>query len=188
MTRYLVAAAVFVVVVVLLGIGLTLDPRRIPSPLIGKPMPAFELKTVLDQKRVLSRKDLVNKVSLFNVWASWCLACLQEHPILMEIARSGVVPIYGLNYKDKLPDAIAWLKKNGNPFVVSASDLDGRVGIEWGVYGVPETFVIDRKGMIRHKHIGPISMRQLETEIMPLVRKLKAEPASPEETAKLPGD
>jgi len=185
--RYLIAVAILVVIMVLLGIGLTLDPRRIPSPLIGKPMPAFELPTVLDPKRTLGRKDLVNKVSLFNVWASWCLACLQEHPILMEVARRGTVPIYGLNYKDKRADAIAWLKKNGNSFVMSASDLDGRVGIEWGVYGVPETFVIDRNGMIRHKHIGPLSMEKMEMEILPLVRKLQAEPVSSAAVTNLSG-
>lgn len=176
MSRYLVGIAIFVVIMALLGVGLTLDPRRIPSPLIGKPMPPFELTTVHDPKLTLGKKDLIGKVSLLNIWASWCQACLQEHPVLMELARRGTVPIYGLNYKDKRMDAIAWLKKYGDPFVMSASDLNGRVGIEWGVYGVPETFIVDRKGIIRHKHIGPLSMEKLEEEILPLVRQLQAEP------------
>ena len=176
MSRYLVGIAIFVVIMALLGVGLTLDPRRIPSPLIGKPMPPFELTTVHDPKLTLGKKDLIGKISLLNIWASWCQASLQEHPVLMELARRGTVPIYGLNYKDKRMDAIAWLKKYGNPFVMSASDLNGRVGIEWGVYGVPETFIVDRKGTIRHKHIGPLSMDKLEKEILPLVRQLQAEP------------
>ena len=175
MSRYLVGVAILVAILALLGVGLTLDPRRIPSPLIGKPMPPFELATVHDPKRTLGKKDLVGKVALLNIWASWCQACLQEHPVLMELARRGAVPIYGLNYKDKRADAIAWLKKYGNPFVMSASDLSGRVGIEWGVYGVPETFIVDRKGTIRHKHIGPISMEKLEQEILPLVRQLQTD-------------
>lgn len=177
MKRYIVVMAVFIFIMVLLGFGLTLDPRRIPSPLIGKPMPPLELPTVHDPKRTLSKQDLLGKVSLLNIWASWCQACLLEHPVLMEIERRGAAPIYGLNYKDKRADAIAWLKKYGDPFVKSASDLDGRVGIEWGVYGVPETFIIDRDGMIRHKHIGPISMEQLEKIILPLIRQLQTEPA-----------
>jgi cytochrome c biogenesis protein CcmG/thiol:disulfide interchange protein DsbE len=177
MSRYLAGVAILVSILALLGIGLTLDPRRIPSPLIEKPIPPFTLATVHDQKRSLGKQDLLGKVSLINVWASWCQACLREHPVLMELARRGTVPIYSLNYKDKRPDAIAWLKKYGNPFVMSALDLDGRVGIEWGVHGLPETFIVDRRGMIRHKHIGAISMEKLEKEILPLVRQLQAEPA-----------
>ena len=177
MSRYLIPLGLFAALVVLLGIGLTLNPREVPSPLIGKPAPEFDLPTVMDPDRRISRDSLLGKVYLFNVWASWCVSCRQEHPLLVELSRKGVVDIYGLNYKDQREDAQRWLNYYGNPYVASGADTDGRVGIDWGVYGVPETFVIDAKGMIRHKHIGPVTPEALEEEILPLVKKLKEEVA-----------
>lgn len=175
---YLGPLAIFVIVAVFLGIGLTLDPRAIPSPLIGKPAPQFRLAPVKGRKLGLATEDLKGEVSVVNVFASWCTACRDEHPLWMELARSGALPIHGLNYKDQ-PDAAArWLDELGDPYTRTGADLDGRVGIDWGVYGVPETFVIDRQGHIRHKIIGAINRRIVDEELMPLVRQLRAEQGS----------
>jgi len=177
MARY-VALGVFVLLVVFLGIGLTLDPREVPSPLIGKPAPAFSLPTVADPSQQLGSQDFQGRVSLLNVWASWCVSCREEHPLLVDLARQkGSVAIFGLNYKDARADAQRWLAALGNPYAASAFDEDGRVGIEWGVYGVPETFIIDRRGVIRHKHIGPITPKAWEKTLLPLILQLEAEPA-----------
>jgi cytochrome c biogenesis protein CcmG, thiol:disulfide interchange protein DsbE len=174
MARFLVPLAVFIVLVVFLAVGLNLKPREVPSPLIDKPAPAFALSRLDDPARAIALQDLRGQVFLLNVWASWCVACLDEHPVLVEFSRSGSVPIYGLNYKDKRGDAAAWLGRHGNPYTASIVDADGRVGIDYGVYGVPETFVIDKQGVIRYKHIGPVTPKVLEEKIMPLVRKLQA--------------
>jgi len=173
MKRFLIPLGIFIVIVVFLGIGLTLDPRRIPSPLIDKPAPAFALAQLSDPGKTLSQKDLLGQVWVLNVWASWCVACREEHPVLVEFARSKVVPIYGLNYKDKREDALAWLRQFGNPYVMSIVDDAGRTGIDYGVYGVPETFVIDKQGVIRYKNIGPVTPEILEAKILPLIRKLQ---------------
>ena len=167
---------IFAVMAIFLGIGLTLNPREVPSPLINKASPAFSLPQLHAADKTLSQTDLVGKVSLFNVWASWCAACRQEHGFLMELYRQNIVPIYGLNYKDKRDDAKHWLiQYGGNPYVASAWDLDGRVGIDWGVYGVPETFVLDKKGTIRYKHIGPLDYQSWSEIIAPIVKQLQAE-------------
>jgi cytochrome c biogenesis protein CcmG/thiol:disulfide interchange protein DsbE len=163
-----------VVLVVFLAIGLKLNPREVPSPLIDKPAPAFQLARLDDPAQSVRLEDLRGQVWLLNVWASWCVACLQEHPLLVEFSRSGSVPIYGLNYKDKPDAAAAWLGKHGNPYTLSIVDADGRVGIDYGVYGVPETFVIDKQGVIRYKHIGPVTPEVLNDKIIPLVRALQA--------------
>ena len=173
MARFLIPLAVFIVLVGFLAIGLKLNPREVPSPLIDKPAPAFQLTRLDDPARTISLEDLRGKVWLLNVWASWCVACLQEHPVLVDFSRSGLVPIYGLNYKDKSDAATAWLGKNGNPYTLSIVDADGRVGIDYGVYGVPETFVIDQQGVIRYKQIGPVTPEVLNDTIIPLVRKLQ---------------
>ena len=174
MKRYLLPLAVFVVMLGFLVVGLSLKPHEIPSPLIDKPAPAFSLPTLDAPQQNLSAQDLRGKVWILNVWASWCVACRIEHPLLVEFSNTGVVPIYGLNYKDKREDAIAWLNKFGNPYTRSLSDTEGLVGIDFGVYGVPETFVIDKNGIIRLKQIGPVTPEVLRDEILPLVRKLGA--------------
>ncbi len=172
MKKYLVPLAIFVVLGLLLAYGLNLDPRKIPSPLIGKSLPAFSLTTVADPARKVGRDDLLGRAYLLNVWASWCVACRQEHPFLNELARNKTVPIIGLNYKDKREDALGWLGSLGNPYELSLADSDGRLGIDLGVYGVPETFVIDKQGVIRYKQIGPITPEVWEQKLAPLIKEL----------------
>jgi cytochrome c biogenesis protein CcmG/thiol:disulfide interchange protein DsbE len=177
MARYVtpvLALLLFVVLVGFLARGLFLDPREVPSPFIGKPAPAFNLPTVADPSRSIGTDQLRNRVTLLNVWASWCVSCRAEHPLLVDLARRGGVAIYGLNYKDTRADAQRWLATLGNPYTASAFDEDGRIGIEWGVYGVPETFVIDSQGIIRHKHTGPITADVWEKTLWPLIQKLQA--------------
>lgn len=172
--RYLVPLLVFVIMVIFLAIGLTLDPREVPSPLIGKPAPAFILPQVTDSERTLSPADLKGQVYLLNVWASWCVSCREEHPVLLDLSRKHIVSLYGLNYKDEREEAQNWLNRFGNPYIASASDTDGHIGINWGVYGVPETFVIDKFGIIRYKHTGPVTPAVLEKTLLPLIRELQA--------------
>jgi cytochrome c biogenesis protein CcmG, thiol:disulfide interchange protein DsbE len=174
MKRFLLPFGIFLMLLVFLAVGLTLKPSEVPSPLIGKPAPAFELPRLQDPARTLSPNDLRGKVWILNVWASWCVSCRDEHPLLVNLAKSGVVPIYGLNYKDRRDDALAWLARFGNPYAASVSDAEGKVGIDYGVYGVPETYIVDDRGMIRHKHIGPITPEVLEAKILPLVKELNA--------------
>ena len=164
----------FIAIAAFLAIGLTRDPREVPSPFIGKAAPAFHIQQLGDSKAAFSPEDMRGKVWLLNVWASWCVSCRAEHPLLVEMSKRNVVPIIGLNYKDKRDDGLAWLGKLGNPYALSAFDVDGRVGIDYGVYGVPETFVIDKQGVIRYKQIGPITPEALEKTILPLIRKLEA--------------
>ncbi len=173
MVRYLVPLVIFVVMVGFLYFGLSLNPRDVPSPLVGKPAPQFELSQLHEAEQIISRDSNLGKVWLLNVWASWCVSCRQEHPVFMQLARSGEVPIYGLNYKDERDAAIEWLQDFGNPYVMSAHDLNGRVGVDYGVYGVPETYVIDKQGVIRYKHTGPVTPQALQDTILPLVRELK---------------
>lgn len=164
---------VFLVLVVIFAIGLTMNPRDIPSPLIGKAVPEFSLPPVKGRTLGLSGADLRGQVSLVNVFASWCVACREEHPVLMELKGKGLVPIHGINYKDKPDDAQAWLNELGDPYARTGADISGRVGIDWGVYGVPETYVIDRGGRIAHKHIGAITPKALRETIMPIIDKLQ---------------
>jgi len=173
MNRYLLPLGIFLVLVVFLGIGLGLNPREIPSPLIDKPAPAFELVQLHEPGKSLTTQDMQGKVWLLNVWASWCVSCREEHPVLVELAKTRVVPIVGLNYKDQRPEALRWLQQFGDPYVLSIVDGDGRVGINYGVYGVPETFVIDKAGVIRYKQIGPVTPKALQEKILPLVAKLQ---------------
>ena len=176
MKRYLLPLVVFVVMAGFLAIGLKLDPREVPSPLIGKPAPAFDLPQLATPEQRLAAKDLRGQVWLLNVWASWCVACRQEHPLLVELSKSGQVKLYGLNYKDKRDDALRWLANFGDPYLKSISDTDGLVGIDYGVYGVPETFVIDKQGVIRYKQIGPVTAESLRDTLLPLVAKLEQTP------------
>lgn len=166
---------IFGVIVVLFGIGLGLNPREVPSPLIDKPAPAFDLESLADPARRIKVSDFKGQVVLLNVWASWCVSCRQEHPVLLELSKRGVVPLYGLNYKDEREDAQAWLNRFGNPYRDSASDRDGKAGLDWGVYGVPETFVLDKAGRIRHKHTGPVTEQALSETLLPLVARLQQE-------------
>ena len=156
MLKYLLPLVLFVVLAIFLAIGLKLNPKEIPSPVIGKPAPAFALPTLENPQKMLSAQDLRGKVWLLNVWASWCVSCREEHPILVELSKRKLVTIIGLNYKDEAQAAGQWLQHFGNPYDNSVMDSDGRVGIDYGVYGVPETFVIDGEGRIMHKHVGPL--------------------------------
>jgi cytochrome c biogenesis protein CcmG/thiol:disulfide interchange protein DsbE len=176
MKRFLIPLALFVVLVVFLAIGLTRDPHEVPSPLIGKPAPAFtlpRLDAVGAVPATFSASEMQGKVWLLNVWASWCVSCRQEHPVLVEFARQGLVPLVGLDYKDDPVDGRRWLGQFGNPYTLSVVDRDGRVGIDFGVYGVPETYLIDRQGVIRFKHIGPVTPEVLSQRIVPLIRQLQ---------------
>jgi cytochrome c biogenesis protein CcmG/thiol:disulfide interchange protein DsbE len=173
--RLLIPLAVFALLVVFLGKGLLLNPSEVPSPLIDKPAPGFNLPRLHDPVTEISNKDMAGKVWMLNVWASWCVSCRQEHPLLVDLSRRGIVPIYGLNYKDTREEAIAWLQQLGNPYLASAFDVDGRVGLDYGVYGVPETYVIDAQGVIRYKQIGPISPDALQNKILPLIRELQGQ-------------
>jgi cytochrome c biogenesis protein CcmG/thiol:disulfide interchange protein DsbE len=172
MSRFVIPLVLFVVLVVFLALGLRHDPHEVPSPLINKPAPGFQLAQLRDPSRRFSAEEMRGKVWLLNVWASWCITCRDEHPLLLEYARSKAVPIYGLNYKDKREDALSWLGELGDPYVLSVSDLDGRVGIDYGVYGAPETYLIDRNGVIRFKQIGPVTPDIWQEKILPLVKDL----------------
>ena len=172
MLRYLIPLGLFVVLVVFLAIGLTRDPSTLPSALLNKPAPSFRLPQLNDPDKTFSSEDMRGKVWVMNVWASWCVACRVEHEHLFNYAKSGVVPIYGLNYKDKREDALAWLGELGDPYVLSAVDLEGRVGIDYGVYGAPETYLIDKNGTIRHKHVGPVEPHIWAKDFLPLIQEL----------------
>jgi cytochrome c biogenesis protein CcmG/thiol:disulfide interchange protein DsbE len=169
---FLVPLTVFGGLLLALGWGLTSDPQNIPSPLVGKKVPSFELPAVKGRTLGLSNTDLMGTVSLVNVFASWCTACELEHPFLMDLAATGTVPIHGLNYKDRPDDAAAWLNKRGDPYTRTGADVSGRVGIDWGVYGVPETFVIGPEGHIAYKHVGPLTPETIQNTIIPLVQSL----------------
>ncbi len=171
--RFLIPLLVFGVLVVFLGRGLFLNPREVPSPLIDKPAPVFSLPQLHNPAAQFSSREMLGKVWLLNVWASWCVSCRQEHPLLIELSRQHIVPIYGLNYKDQREDAIRWLRDLGNPYTLSAYDVEGRVGMDYGVYGVPETYVIDKQGIIRYKQIGPVTPAALKDKILPLVKELQ---------------
>lgn len=172
MRRFLLPLGIFAALVVFLGIGLRLDPREIPSPFIGKQAPAFNVPQLNDENLTISPADMRGKVWMLNVWASWCVSCRQEHPVLMDFARQNVIPVVGLNYKDKREDGVGWLNQFGNPYLLSAYDRDGRIGIDYGVYGVPETFIIDKNGVIRMKHVGPLTRTVIDEKLIPLIKEL----------------
>jgi cytochrome c biogenesis protein CcmG/thiol:disulfide interchange protein DsbE len=175
MKRFILPLVIFLTMVGFLAVGLKLDPREVPSPLVGKPAPLFSLPRLDNPEQVMSPQDMLGKVWLFNVWASWCGACRDEHPVLMRLSRSGAVPVIGMDYKDMRQDAQQWLDQGGNPYVATVMDVDGRVGINYGVYGVPETYVIDKAGVIAYKQIGPVTDEALRDKILPLVQKLQAQ-------------
>ena len=173
MNRFLIPFGLFIVVVGFLAVGLTLNPRELPSPLVGKAAPAFTLPQLHDQEKTFSPADMTGKVWLLNFWASWCGGCKDEHPVLMRMANAGEVPIYGMDYKDQRDEAKEWLRRHGNPYPLTAVDEAGRTGINYGVYGVPETYVIDKAGVIRYKQIGPLDDDVVAKKILPLVKELR---------------
>jgi len=172
---FLLPLAGFLALAAAFGLGLGNDAKTLPSPLLGRPVPAFHLPPVQGRALGLSTDDLKGEVSLVNVFASWCIACREEHPLLMRLKEEGTVPVHGLNYKDRPDDAARWLDKMGDPYARTGADRDGRVAIDWGVYGVPETFVVTRDGHIAYKHTGPISPQALSRIILPLIAELRDE-------------
>jgi len=174
MMRFILPFVVFLIMAAFMYVGLGLNPREVPSPLVGKAAPAFTLPQLHEPSKQFSPQDMKGKVWLFNVWASWCTACENEHPVFLELSRQNLVPIYGMDYKDKREDGEAWLRKHGNPYALVVSDAEGRVGIDYGVYGVPETYVIDKQGVIQHKQIGAVTPKILSEKIIPLVKELQA--------------
>jgi cytochrome c biogenesis protein CcmG, thiol:disulfide interchange protein DsbE len=174
MNRFLLPLGLFIVLLGFLAVGLNRDPREVPSPLVGKPAPMFEVPQLAAPEKTFSPKEMLGKVWLLNVWASWCVSCRQEHPILVDYVKSGgTMPIVGLDYKDQRTDGLRWLAQLGDPYLLSAYDADGRVGIDYGVYGVPESYLIDKAGIIRFKQIGPITPEAMEKKILPLVKELE---------------
>jgi cytochrome c biogenesis protein CcmG, thiol:disulfide interchange protein DsbE len=176
---FLAPVIAFIGVVVAFSISLNRDPSTVPSALIGKRVPTFSLAPVKGRTLGLSSADLKGEVTLVNVFASWCVACRDEHPLLMRIRERKLVPIHGLNYKDKPDDAARWLDTMGDPYIRTGADLDGRVAVDWGVYGVPETYVIDRQGRIAFKQIGPITPEALERTILPTIARLRGDQSAP---------
>jgi cytochrome c biogenesis protein CcmG/thiol:disulfide interchange protein DsbE len=173
MKRFFIPLGIFFVVVIFLGIGLTLKPREVPSPLIGKPAPEFLLPHLQDPKKMFSPKDLIGQVWLLNVWASWCGGCREEHPLLLQLAKNEEIPLYGVDYKDRRDEALGWLKQRGNPYVVTVMDESGRVGSDYGVYGVPETYLVDKGGVIRFKQIGILDHDTWHATLRPLIKELQ---------------
>jgi cytochrome c biogenesis protein CcmG/thiol:disulfide interchange protein DsbE len=171
--KRLMPLIIFLALAALLAVGLTLNPRLVPSPLVGKAAPEFELP-LLNASGKFSHEDLKGDITLLNVFASWCFACRQEHQAITRLSRSGL-RVIGFNYKDKAQDASAWLRQFGNPYQLVAQDLDGRVGMDWGVYGAPETFVIDHNGIIRDKRIGPVDQEYISEKLMPLIEQIRSE-------------
>lgn len=172
MSRFLLPLTLFVILAGFLFRGLWLNPKEVPSPLIDKPAPLFKVAQLNVPEKTIAPEDMRGKVWLFNVWASWCVSCRQEHPLLVELAKAKIVPIIGLNYKDTRDAGLGWLAEQGDPYLLSAFDVDGRIGIDYGVYGVPETFLIDKQGVIRYKHIGPLTVDAIEKKILPKIKEL----------------
>lgn len=178
MKRFLILGplVLFLVLAIFLAVGLYRDPSEVPSPLVGKPAPDFSLPQLADAQQSFSPKEMQSKVWLLNVWASWCAACREEHSVLLSFVKSHPGLLYGLNYKDTQPEALQWLERGGgNPYTKTAVDLTGRVGIDYGVYGVPETYVIDKQGVVRYKQTGAVTAKLLAENILPLVKRLQAE-------------
>jgi cytochrome c biogenesis protein CcmG/thiol:disulfide interchange protein DsbE len=170
--RFLIPLALFVALAWFLYAGLSLNPREVPSPLIGKPAPAFALPRLDDPSQTIKREDLLGRVWVMNVWASWCAPCREEHPLVVAFAKQRKVPVIGLNYKDRPGDARNWLERLGNPYAATLIDFDGKVGIDFGVYGVPETFVIDAQGIVRFKHVGALTPQVISQKLEPVLKQL----------------
>jgi cytochrome c biogenesis protein CcmG/thiol:disulfide interchange protein DsbE len=175
MSRFILPVVGFALLVVFFWIGLGRDPTLVPSPLVGKPAPSFSLAQLNNPELKLTDTAFQGQVSLLNVWATWCVGCRQEHETLLQIAREGGVPIFGLNWKDDSKSAVRWLEQLGNPYTATGVDADGRVAIDWGVYGAPETFLIDANGIVLYKHIAPLTMSVWEQEFVPRIRRARGE-------------
>ena len=172
MSKFLLPLLAVVVLIPILAMGLRSDPSALPSQYIGKAVPDFDLPTVKDPSRRLSSNDLVGQVSLLNIWATWCVGCRQEHEFLNKLARSGTIPIHAINWRDNRTDAIQWLATYGDPYVASGFDSDGRVGIDWGVYGAPETFLVDASGTVIYRFTGPLNDALWQQEFVPRIEAL----------------
>ena len=170
--KFAIPLGIFLLMIALLGLGLQLDPKKVPSPLIDKPAPAFSLPVLHQPQLSLTEKDMLGQVWLLNVWASWCVSCRAEHKVITHLAGLNLAPVIGLNYKDEPDAARGWLQQFGDPYLASVSDRSGDVGINWGVYGVPETFIVGADGQIKYKHIGPVTMESLEAEVIPKLKQL----------------
>ncbi|MHB8354392.1 MAG: DsbE family thiol:disulfide interchange protein [Burkholderiales bacterium] len=170
---FLVPLLAFAGLVAFMGMGLNRDPHLVPSPLIDHPAPNFQLPQLQAGSKTFTPAAFKGQVWMLNVWASWCVSCREEHPVLLKFSRTHLVPLVGLDYKDQPADALKWLSDYGNPYTLTAVDADGRVGIDYGVYGVPETYVIDKAGMIRYKQIGPVTPEALQQTILPLIAELQ---------------
>jgi cytochrome c biogenesis protein CcmG, thiol:disulfide interchange protein DsbE len=173
--RRLVPFILFFLIVIVLWRGLFLHPSQVPSPLINKPAPAFELPRLSYPEKLITNRDFIGHITLLNVWATWCYACAEEHAFLLELAKKEYITLYGLDYKDDPASAKQWLEKNGNPYQIVAEDQTGKVAIDWGVYGTPETFLIDKKGVIRYKQIGPLTPEIWEQNMQPIVDQIRRE-------------
>lgn len=171
--RVAVPLAIFAVTAALLGVGLRLDPRELPSPLIGKPAPAFSLPVLHQPDKVFTHQELLGSVWVLNVWASWCISCREEHAAVTALAKSGAARVVGLNFKDEPEQALAWLARFGNPYALSVQDREGRLGADYGVSVVPETYVIDRKGVVRYKRVGVLTPEIVRDRILPLLKELE---------------
>ncbi|MEX1266678.1 MAG: DsbE family thiol:disulfide interchange protein [Woeseia sp.] len=174
--RFLAPVAVFAILIPLFIFGLSRDPSELPSPYIGNPAPSFSLPTLQDPDKTVGSDDYAGQLALVNVWATWCVGCRQEHAFLMELSERGEVPIYGLNWRDQRADALEWLDALGDPYVTSGFDADGRVGIDWGVYGAPETFLIGRNGDVLYKHISPLTEEVWQEKFRPLIDAERSAP------------
>lgn len=168
-SRFLIPLFCFLALVAVFVVGLTMDPSRIPSPLLDSPAPEFSLPSLQDPTIEVGSANYANQMALVNIWATWCPGCREEHGFLVELAREGDIPIFGLNWRDNRPDALQWLQSLGDPYIASAFDVDGRVGIDWGAYGAPETFLVDRNGIVIHKHIAPLTRAVWERDFLPLI-------------------
>ena len=172
--RFLVPAGVFLIFIGIFVVGLTKDPSRIPSPLVNNPAPEFALPSLQDAAVQVGSANYAGQIVLVNIWATWCPGCRQEHDFLVELANEGIIPIFGLNWRDNRPDALQWLQVLGDPYIASAFDVDGRVGIDWGAYGAPETFLVDASGIVIHKHIAPLTREIWERDFIPLIAQQAA--------------
>lgn len=172
MSRYALPLVAVIALILFLVVGLKRgDPRALPSPFIGKPAPEFELPKLSDPESTVGSQDLAGNLALVNVWATWCVGCRAEHPFLLELQRNGDIPIYGINWRDTRPEALRWIQQLGDPYVASGFDGTGRVGIDWGVYGAPETFLVSADGIVLHKHLGPLDRAAWEKDFLPLIER-----------------